>query len=153
MYLVGNLAGRGFLPVAWLTLARSSLTTRVPPRVCRVAIFWKAPGESMAGNTGELFRTSEPFTQRSRSYCPFTDPTLQPNESKLVGWMYSSHRVGFMQECGCGFLEFLLLRTWWRTRMAVSVYAPLPCSSPDVSTARRVPVASSPLPPLPDCRS
>ena len=79
MSLVGNIAGRGFLSVAWLTLARSSLTTRVPPRVCRVAIFWKAPGESMAGNTGELFRTSEPYTQRSRSYCPFTEPTLQPN--------------------------------------------------------------------------
>src|SRR5918992_2899771 len=115
--------------------------------------FSESTGESMAVNTGKLFRTSEPFTQRSRSYCPFTDPTLQPNESTLVAWMYSSHRVGFMQESGCGVLEFLLLRTWWRTRTAVSVYAPVPCSSPDVSTARRGLAASSPLPPLPDRRS
>src|SRR5215208_2013781 len=95
--------------------------------------FLEAPGESMAGNTRKLFRTSEPSTQRSRSYCPFTDPTLQPNESTLVGWMYLSDRVGFMQESGCGHLESLLLRSWWRTRTAVSVYAPVPCSSPDVS--------------------
>ncbi len=79
MSLVGNIAGKGFLPVPWLTLACSSVTTGVPPRVCRVAIFWEAPGESMAGNTRKLFRTSGPSTQRSRSYCPFTEPTLQPN--------------------------------------------------------------------------
>jgi hypothetical protein len=40
--------------------------------------FSESTGESMAVNNGKLFRTSEPFTQRSRSYCPFTDPTLQP---------------------------------------------------------------------------
>jgi hypothetical protein len=48
-------------------------------------------------------------------------------------------------------LESLLLRLWWRTRTAVSVYAPVPGSSPDISTTRRGLAASSPLPP-PDCR-
>src|SRR5215208_2685201 len=39
--------------------------------------FSESTGESMAGNTRKLLRTSEPSTQRSRSYCPFTEPTLQ----------------------------------------------------------------------------
>jgi hypothetical protein len=39
--LVDNIAGKGFPLVPWLTLACSSVTTWVPPRVCRVAIFWK----------------------------------------------------------------------------------------------------------------
>ena len=51
MSLVVNIAGKGFLPVSWLTLACSSVTTGVRLRVCQVAIFWEAPGESMAGNT------------------------------------------------------------------------------------------------------
>jgi hypothetical protein len=77
--LVGNIAGKGFLPVPWLTPARSSVTTGVTSRICRMAIFWKAPRESVAGNTRKLFRTSEPSTKRSRSYYPSTEPTLQPN--------------------------------------------------------------------------
>jgi hypothetical protein len=39
--LVDNIAGKGFPLVPWLTLACSSVTTGVLPRICRVAIFWK----------------------------------------------------------------------------------------------------------------
>ena len=51
MSLVGNIAGKGFLPVSLLTLAHSSVMTGVTPRICQVAIFWKAPRESIARNT------------------------------------------------------------------------------------------------------
>src|SRR5215213_3505011 len=77
--LVGNIAGKGFLPAPWLTPVHSSVTTGVTSCICRMAILWKAPGESMAGNSRKLLRTSEPSMQRSRSYCPSTEPTLQPN--------------------------------------------------------------------------
>jgi hypothetical protein len=81
--LVGNIAGKGFLPVPWLTPARSSVTTGVTSRICRMAIFWKAPRESVAGTTRKLFRTSEPSTKRSRSCYPSTEPTPQPNTCDL----------------------------------------------------------------------
>jgi hypothetical protein len=150
--------------------------------------FSESTGDSMAVNTGKLFRTSEPSTQRSRSYCPFTDPTLQPNTCDIRSCKRGQR--GFFGE-GRGqdyrtpilaiphaldaridasrldvfvpsgrfhagrwmrTLESLLLRSKWRTRTAVSVYAPLPGSSPDVSTTRRGLAAWYPSPPLPDRR-
>jgi hypothetical protein len=47
-----------------LTLAHSSVTIGVRPCICRMAISWKAPRESMAGKTRKLFRTSQPSTQQ-----------------------------------------------------------------------------------------
>jgi hypothetical protein len=142
----------------------------------------------MAGKTRKLFRTSEPSTQRSRSYCPFTEPTPQPNTCDVRSCQRGQRRF-FGEGRGHDYrtpiltiphaldaridasrldvfvpsgrvhagrwmriLESLLLRSWWRTRTAVSVYAPLPGSSPDVSTTRRGLAASSPLPPPPDRR-
>jgi hypothetical protein len=81
--VVGNIAGKGFLPVLWLTLARSSVTTGVPPRICRMAISWKTSGDSMVGNTRKLFRTSEPSMQQLWSYCPVIESTLQPSTSDV----------------------------------------------------------------------
>ena len=37
MFLVGNIAGEGFLPAPWLTLVYSSLTDGVTPCICRMA--------------------------------------------------------------------------------------------------------------------
>jgi hypothetical protein len=45
MSLVGNIAGKGRIPVPLLTLAHSIVTTGVRLRICQVAIFWKAPRE------------------------------------------------------------------------------------------------------------
>ena len=44
MSLVANIAGKGFLPLLWRTLACSIVMIRGKPRVCQVAIFWKALG-------------------------------------------------------------------------------------------------------------
>ena len=68
--LVGNIAGKGFLPAPWLTPAHSSVTTGVTSCICRMAIFWKAPGESMAGNSRKLLRTSHPCNDPDRTALP-----------------------------------------------------------------------------------
>jgi hypothetical protein len=65
LYLwLATLQVRVFFPPPWLTLAHSSVTLGVRPRICQVAISWKAPREWMAGNTRKLFRTSQPSRQQ-----------------------------------------------------------------------------------------
>ena len=70
MSLVGNIAGKGFLPAPWLTSAHSSVTTSVTSCICGMAIFWKAPIESMAGNSRKHLRTSHPCNDPDRTALP-----------------------------------------------------------------------------------
>jgi hypothetical protein len=60
MSLVDNIAGKGFPPVPWLTLACSSVTTGIPPRICRVAIFRKAPWMDLMRRSAMKWREGRP---------------------------------------------------------------------------------------------
>jgi hypothetical protein len=96
MSLVGNIAGKGLLPVPLVTLAHSSLTTGVRPRICQVAIFCKAPRESMAGNLRKLFRASHPCS----TYDPIARPPIHTS-AEHKGCVLVSTKPGADFSRGC----------------------------------------------------